>query len=115
MIRLVDLDPSFIDFGERRGIGVRFRCMAGHCRGYQWILFANPLDGGPAWGGKCFELILDIRDAGGEEQFEKYKFDRPCDQSRWQRSGDDFATMSMTPSVDAHECGHLTLTNGVFA
>lgn len=113
-MRLVDLDPSWIDHGDRRGIGVRFRCMTGHCKGYLWILFANPIDGGPAYEGESFRLILDIRDQS-DEQDEKYKYDRPCGKCRWQRIGEGFATMSMAPSVDAHECGHLTLTNGVFA
>jgi hypothetical protein len=113
-MRLIDLDPSWIDYGSRRGIGVRFRCMVpGHCSGYLWILFANPVDGGPPHSGACWNLIIEARDADG--QFDKYKYDRPCDKCRWQRTGEDFASMSMSPSVDAHCCGHLTLTNGVFA
>jgi hypothetical protein len=112
-MKLTDLDPSWIDHGGRRGIGVRFRCMVpGHCSGYLWILFANPLDGGPAWEGESFKLILEKRDEEG--QYEKYKYDRPCGTCRWRRTGDNFATMSMSPSVNAHCCGHLTLTNGVF-
>jgi hypothetical protein len=32
----------------------------------------------------------------------------------WQRTGDDFATMSITPSIDASACGHWHgfITNG---
>lgn len=115
MLRLIDLDPQWINHGERRGLGVRFRCMAGHCEGYQWILFANPLDGGPAYDGKCYQLMSDLSDKiQAETGHYIFGKDRPCDPCRWTRTGEDFATMSMSPSVNAHECGHLTLTNGVF-
>jgi hypothetical protein len=89
-VRLVDLEPKWIDRNGRTGLGVIFNCMIGHCCGRIRIYFTNPLDGGPAW---------------------------PVDDQnshRWTRTGDSFETLSMTPSVNADVCGHLTLTDGVF-
>lgn len=111
-MKLTDLDPGWIDFNDRKGLGIKFKCMTGHCQGYQWILFANPLDGGEPYKERCFQLMLDIAIQGGDDCPKKY--DRPCDQCRWHRIGDNFETLTMTPSVNAYECGHLTLTNGIF-
>jgi len=110
--RLVDFDPTWIDYGERRRVGVRFRCLKHHCRGYLWIFFSNPLDGGPPVEGDAFSLMLEIAEQSGDR--EKFKYDRGCGRNRWHREGDTFETLTMTPSVDAHRCGHATLTNGVF-
>lgn len=73
-----------------------------------WILFANPLDGGMTWPGQSRALILLLK--GAEDQHEV----RGCGESRWKRTGESFDTLSCTPSFDAYRCGHLTLTNGEF-
>jgi hypothetical protein len=89
-VRLAELDPTWIATGEgRRGMGVMFLCP--HCRDtYVGGFFANPLDGGPP--------------AGPEHT------PRP----RWQRSGDTFETLTITPSIDASASGHWHgfVTNG---
>ncbi len=110
-MRLADFDPQWIDHGDRKGIGVSFRCLTGHCTGRLWIMFANPLDGGPAYEGNCFALMLQKQETG-EPGITAGS--RPCGPCRWKRIGDTFETLTMTPSVDAHQCGHKTLTNGVF-
>ena len=122
MVRLVDLNPTWIDHGKRKGLGVAFDCMVGthhgkHCVIRNWILFSNPLDGGPAWPGESRALMMEKRDSheaslvDGREIFEL----AGCGKSRWLRIGDNFESLSMTPSVNAGPCGHMTLTNGIFA
>lgn len=116
-VRLTDLHPAWIDHGERKGLGVAFDCMVGHhrfeekdvpCVIRNWILFANPLDGGEAWSGHSRTLIVALNPDGCDTEI------AGCGTSRWTRTGDTFENLSMTPSVNAHVCGHLTLTNGVF-
>lgn len=93
-VKLTDLHPRWIDHQGRRGLGISFQCMTGHCCGRIRVLFANPLDGGAPW--------PDDEDHGGG----KY---------RWQRTGDTFEALSLSPSVDADVCGHFTLRDGVFS
>lgn len=115
-VRLVDLHPGWIDHGDRKGLGVIFSCMVGNHRGpngdqpckiRNFILFANPLDGGAAWPGDSEELLQLV-----------YPDDHwnigSCGTDRWTRTGDNFESLSMTPSVNAHSCGHLWLTAGEF-
>ena len=112
MPRLIDLNPAWVDLPSqgRRGLGVFFDCMLGHCEVRNMILFANPLDGGPPWPGESRSLMLEL-----------FKEEEPrwmiagCGTCRWNRIGETFETLSMHPSVDAHACGHFTLTNGAFA
>ena len=112
MARLIDFDPKWIDAGDRKGIGVSFRCATGHCTGRMWALFANPLDGGPAWDGDCIQLMFDHYEATGDAQREGPIMDRGCGRTRWQRTGETFDTLSLTPSLAMHQCGHFYLTNG---
>lgn len=91
MSRLTDFAPRWINAGDRKGVGVSFECMTGHCGGRIRVLFANPLDGGPP-------LADDEQHGGGPY--------------RWHRTGETFDTLSLSPSVDADVCGHFTITNG---
>jgi hypothetical protein len=115
-MKLIDLHPAWIDHGDRKGLGVTFDCMIGThhdnkpCEIRNWILFANPLDSGAPWPGESRSLILALV----PDENEQYRI-RGCGTSRWTRSGDTFETLSCTPSWNAHGCGHLTLTNGLFA
>lgn len=62
-------------------MGVSFCCP--HCKTtYLGVWFMNPLDGGLPAAPDCEPL------------------------SRWQRTGDTFDTLSLTPSVDASQDGH---------
>ncbi len=121
MIKLISLNPRWIDFKDRKGLGITMDCMAGHCAGRLWILFDNPLDGGPAYEDNCVQLMMDIFETEDPEQYDGAIKDRPCGKVRWVRSGETFETLTLKgrpgrpPSIDAHECGHLTLTNGELA
>lgn len=112
-MKLTSLNPEWIDHGERKGLGVAFNCMVGThfgkpCTIRYWILFANPLDGGAPWPGNSRTLIVEKYPDGTDGEV------AGCGECRWNRSGDNFENLSMTPSVDAHACGHMTLTNGLF-
>jgi hypothetical protein len=110
-MKLTDLSPDWIDCGNRKGIGVVYDCIIGHCKCRIATLFANPLDGGAAYpDDEGRRYILELAEKEGREWHE-YVGSGKC---RWQRTGDDFATMSMSPSVNAYVHGHKTLTNGVF-
>jgi len=117
-MRLVDLEPAWLhhvaaDGTRRDGVGLTLRCMTGHCHGRLWIQFANPLDGGPAL---AQNMLQDVRQSAvrsdDPNEWERIRDDRDCGPHRWERTGETFETLSMRPSVDAHECGHFTLTDG---
>lgn len=66
--------------GQRHGLGVVFDCPGACCAGKDRVriavAFLNPLDGGPM----------------------------PKDQRRgWERTGDTIDTLSLTPSINAHD------------
>ncbi len=91
-MRLTDLDPGwFTTTTGRTGMGVTFRCpcKAG-CDQYLGVWFANPVDGGPP-------AAPDIDP-----------------KPRWQRSGDTFELLTLTPSIDVSSSGHWHgfITNG---
>lgn len=85
--KLVDSDPSWIGTAAgRRGVGITFECPlhpGGGC--YQGVFFANPLDGGPP---------LPDADAGKPGVPER---------KYWQRTGDTFETLTLTPSINAFD------------
>lgn len=83
-MKLTDLNPTFYSAGgegitradgtpapERRGVGLGFDCPCGNPDEEHrcYIPFANPLDGGPAV------------------------------ERGWQRTGDTFETLTLTPSI----------------
>jgi hypothetical protein len=107
MPRLVDFAPEWIDIGDRHGLGLMMDCGARHCDGRNAVLFANPLDGGPPFEGDTGALMDAL-----DWDFDERRFNRGCGPVRWNRCGDTFDTLSLTPSVNAHECGHFTITNG---
>lgn len=77
MKRLTDLDPHWLRDGERHGIGVSFECSCG-CGDRMAVGFANPLDGGAP--------VIVTRNVEGIPTW-------------WQRTGDTFETMSLSPSI----------------
>lgn len=90
------LDPAtgeYVPAPERTGVGVLFDCPCGNCaEDHQcYVPFHNPLDGGPS---------LSAGNPG------------------WQRTGDAFETLTLTPSiqrrvVNGHGCTwHGFITNG---
>lgn len=89
-MKLIDLDPHWlVTESGRLGMGVMFECP--HCREDRLgVWFANPLDNGSP--------------AAPEH--------RPL--PRWQRSGDTFETLTLSPSINAESHGHWHgfITNG---
>lgn len=101
-MKLTDLHPKFMGAGganisnadgtpatERHGVGVLFDCPCG-CDSPCYVPFANPLDGGAAL---------------------------TPEHPIWQRTGDTFETLTLTPSIlrskERGGCGwHGFITNG---
>lgn len=102
-MRLIDLDPRWVFSGgegitdtatglpvpRREGVGIGFDCPCG-CDSSLYVGLTNPLDGGPP---------VD---------------DRPG-RHLWTRTGDNFETMSLHPSIRRmSHCGwHGTIDAGV--
>lgn len=101
-MKLTDLNPSWVGAGgegvtrngqpvpKRHGVGVQFDCPCG-CEMPCYVAFANPLDGGAPY-----------TDPG---------------QPAWQRAGETFETLTLTPSIlrarDKGGCGwHGFITYG---
>ncbi len=102
-MKLTDLDPSWMGAGgegisdkdgnpvpERHGVGVVLDCPCG-CGIPLYVPFLNPLDGGPAHD--------------------------PQRRNNWQRTGETFETLTLTPSILRNKekggCGwHGFITNG---
>lgn len=101
-MRLTELNPQFVDAGgegisdkdgnpvpERYGVGISFDCPCGGAQ-RAYIPFNNPLDRGG--------LYHDRKD------------------DAWQRTGDTFETLTLTPSIQRADPGgcrwHGFITNG---
>jgi len=95
-MNLLELKPHWITLagaGDDK-LGMTFRCP--HCppggRGettFLGIWFANPVD----------------PDKHPDVDWPHYMLSHP-EQHFWQRSGDEFASMTITPSIDASQHGH---------
>lgn len=99
-MKLTDLAPRWWGNGDGRRLGVTFLCPC--CRRLRiGVAFANPVDGGPPSPVVGERMPRVIRDHVHVSR----TFDVPpgC---LWQRSGADFAIMSLMPSVDASKAGH---------
>ena len=98
-VKLTELNPRWMGYGgegvtqdgkpvpRREGVGLAYTCPCGKCATERYVGFANPLDGGP-----------------------------PVSRVAWQRTGDTFDTLTLTPSI-LHTlpqgCGwHGFITNG---
>lgn len=77
MKKLLSLDPHWIVDGTRRGVALSLECPCG-CDQRIAVGLANPLDGGPK-----VQMTVD-------------KEGKP---TWWQREGEDFASMTLTPSI----------------
>jgi hypothetical protein len=121
-VRLTELEPKWWAEPGRRGQGVVFRCP--HCRGgFICVPFANPLDGGAPWDvgteqrrpiSKLWDLLYGgLEEPRGDGVIAKGTWVIPpgC---LWQRAGDTFETLTLSPSVDASRagCWHGFLTAG---
>lgn len=92
-MRLTDLEPQWVGAGgegvsnadgtpapERHGVGLSFKCPCGQHDEWDrvYVGFANPIDGGPAF------------ESGSP---------------KWQRTGDTFETLQLSPSIQRHQIG----------
>ena len=88
-MKLTELNPQFVGAANgRKGVGLMADCPCGGCGEKMYVAFSNPLDGGT-----------------------------PCvnaGEPTWQRSGTDFYTLTLRPSVHrVRGCGwHGFIENG---
>lgn len=101
-MKLTDLNPAFVGSGgagisnkdgpvpERQGVGLAFDCPCG-CGTRAYVSFTNPMDGKPPP-------------------------HRARAEPRWDRTGDTFETLTLSPSIlrsGPDSCGwHGYITNG---
>lgn len=100
-MKLTDLNPRWVAAENRHGMGIAFSCP--HCKEIRLaVFFANPIDGGAAWTGKAH-----LAETHGLE-------DHHVGVILWQRTGETFETISLTPSIDTSHFGHWHgyVTNG---
>lgn len=115
MPRLTDFHPVWIDLGDRKGLGFIYRCTTGHCTGLNTVLFANPLDGGPPCPMGTWELRDALIAAGLiDDDGDLKRLHRGCGKTRWNRDPltSTFENLTLSPSINACECGHFTVVNG---
>src|SRR5437867_3907648 len=94
-MKLVELDPRWVTFdnwhGESFWYGVNFRCP--HCRTvFVGVQFKNPID--PA--NYIERGIVDWTKYMAAQEQQKF----------WDRVGDTFETLTLTPSIDVSKHGH---------
>lgn len=77
MSPLTDLDPRWVEHDGRDGLGVSFRCPGCSIDHRIAVFFANPLDDGDQLPGML----------------------------GWQRIGDTFETLTLTPSIRIYDHG----------
>lgn len=108
-MKLVDLNPEWIDLDNRKGLGFLLSCPKQHCKASSVIFFANPLDDGPAFEGDAFKELVAIKLIPNDRQLF-----RGCGPFRWNRDPKTktFETLTLSPSVNAHECGHYHIIKG---
>lgn len=118
-MRFVDLKPRWLEHQGQR-VAIMFLCP--HCvaagKPEQWLTcFFAPAGSLPA-------VVSEDEDINGE-RWERYEFEKAFREMgygdprkeawnvvsckpdiAWQRTSDDFATMSITPSIDASASGH---------
>lgn len=103
-MKLTDLNPKWFAEDGRIGQGVVFDCP--HCQKTRLaVTFANPTDGGaPLRLGKFLPLMKAV--ANGERPGEDFPGDIVPPGFLWQRTGEAFDAMTLSPSVDASPSGH---------
>lgn len=104
-MRLGDLDPQWFAEPARRGQGVSFWCP--HCAGNPGVVrlavaFSNPLDGGDPVSLSPRKLwpLLNVRPEGVRGVV------TVAPGTLWNRAGDGFDRLTVSPSVDASRSGH---------
>jgi hypothetical protein len=92
-VRLTELNPRWWNTGgDRSGMGVSFDCP--HCRTTRiGVAFANPIDGGAPSHLRAIEVMPVVASAVPPG-------------IAWQRTGETFETLTLSPSVDTSNSGH---------
>lgn len=100
-MKLLDLDPRWLQVGNRK-VGFVFKCP--HCRTTYLSCFFERfpvLTGDGAAHPSQFDLFERFLPVVDAHQVV------PSDtNAKWTRTGDDFATMSVMPSINAAASGH---------
>lgn len=112
-MKLIDLEPKWsVTEDGRHGMGITFWCP--HCVNpdrtfkdsgggrssttdggtYLGVWFSNPIDGGP----QAEPHTSHDRDAIGHHNSDS--------TPHWNRFGDTFDTLTLSPSIDCSRCGH---------
>ncbi len=91
-MKLLELDPRWFTIAEEEGASVGMTFLCPHCRTcYLGVWFRDPVN------------LERVR--GLHPDWDTYMAEHP-ERSYWQRDGADFATMTITPSIDASKAGH---------
>lgn len=122
-MKLSELEPRWLEYCGRR-VAIMFRCP--HCRIVWLTCFFEPVGSLPNLD-DSIEVLRSSRGArrlfydallamGHADPLDGAYHDVVSCKSdcAWQRTGDDFASMSVTPSIDASAAGHWHgfITNG---
>jgi hypothetical protein len=108
-MRLTDLDPHWVaEMGapDTHQQGVSFLCPC--CRTVRLaVFFAEPITGSP----------VDLKQLHRSQGVDGHLADHHLGSTLWTRTGEDFDTLSLTPSVDCSHFGHWHgyITNGAVA
>lgn len=115
MTRLIDLEPRWLEIDGKR-VGIMLLCP--HCRKTPLSCFwvSTETICGDDYHTAQYALFSRLLPTFGPE-YAGYKAEDvvPCRRGfAWKRVGDDFAKMSITPSLDASTSGHWHgfITNG---
>lgn len=91
-MRLLELDPKWINHKGRSGVGIRFNDPK--YSGVVRVLFSNPIDGGPA--------LPDDEEIPSNNG-----------GARWTRTGTNFDVLTIHPSINGEPgLSHFTVTDG---
>lgn len=124
-MKLVELEPHWLEYQGRR-VGLMFRCP--HCPPTpkrQWLsCFFEPAGSFPKTGDGYLDGYMNgdralfgaaLKATGDIEWRRTAEEVISCKHAiAWTRAGDDFASISITPSIDASRAGHWHgfVTNG---
>jgi hypothetical protein len=114
MLRLVELEPKWLTIGDRK-VGLVFKCP--HCRSTWLSCFFEKT---PKWKDGDGERFSETTQFGMFQRINEADFDKsnivPCrDDFAWTRTGDNFESLTIIPSLDCSAAGHWHgfITNGI--
>lgn len=113
MVKLTDLNPHWVSaLGVPAGtkLGIRFDSPINR-EDKIAVFFKNPVCGSPA---VDLEELLRVQCDCDHPKYEQWLHDHHIGSCLWQRTGDSFENLTLTPSIDCSKWGgwHGYLTNG---